>query len=109
MLIDNLHTRHRLSPWFILYNCSIIVCSMTFIRCWVLSQSAVTRKELSRQVHANMKRVRFRTLNIAQFLDGVMLSLENTASSDVPNNLFVKNLSLKIYRLLLGYLIQSKI
>ena len=44
MLIDNLHTRHRLSPWFILYNCSIIVYSMTFIRRWVLGQSAVTRK-----------------------------------------------------------------
>lgn len=82
---------------------------MTFIRCWVLSQSAVTRKELSRQIHANMERVGLRTMNIAQFLHGPMLSLEKTASSNVPNNLFVKNLSLKIYRLFYGYLIQSKI
>lgn len=28
-----------------------------------------------------------------------MLSLENTASSDVPNNLFAENLSLKIYHI----------
>ena len=108
MLVDNLHTRHRLSPWFILYNCSIIVYSMTFIRCWVLSQSAVTRNELSRQIHANISRVRLRTLNIAQFLNVPVLALENTASSNVPNNLFVKNPSLKIYYLLLGYLIQSR-
>ena len=42
-----------------------------------------------------MKRVWLRTLNIAQFLDRVMLSLENTASSNVPNNLFVKRLIVK--------------
>lgn len=48
----NLHTRHRLSLWFILSNCSIIVYFMTFARCWVLSQSAVTKWELSRHIHA---------------------------------------------------------
>ena len=42
-----------------------------------------------------MNRVWLRTLNIAQFVDGVMLSLENSASSDVPNNLFVKRLIVK--------------
>lgn len=99
MLVDNLHTRHRLSPKFILYNCSIIVYSMTFIRCWALSQSSVTRNELSRQIHANILRVRLPTLNIAQFLNGLVPVLQNSASSNVPHNLFakkpiVKNLSL---------------
>lgn len=96
LALRNLHTRHRLSLWFILFNCPIIVCFMTLVHCWIHSRSAVTKCELSRRVHTNWQKLSA-SLSKHCTIDALSIVLWDMASSNVTNYLFAKIVSLNIY------------